>query len=158
MLRSEGVGRDEGIETLTESLKSLADHAAKRGVTVCVETHDDWCNPEHLAEVMRRVQQPAIAVNWDIMHPVRAGHATMGEAFEALRPWIQHLHVHDGTMGEFKLTPVGEGAIDHREAIELLLRSGYDGYLSGEWIGWEPWEVHLPRELATLRRYEQEVG
>ena len=28
---------------------------------------------------------------------------------------------------------------------------------SGEWIGWEPYEVHLPRELAMLKKYESEL-
>ena len=39
-----------------------------------------------------------------------------------------------------------------------MLSISYDGYISGEWINWEdPYEVHLPRELATLKRYESEV-
>jgi hypothetical protein len=40
--------------------------------------------------------------------------------------------------------------------VQLLRAAGYDGYLSGEWIDWEPCEVHLPRELATMRVYENE--
>ena len=32
------------------------------------------------------------------------------------------------------------------------------GYLSGEWIGWEPYAVHLPRELAAMRAYERELA
>ena len=36
--------------------------------------------------------------------------------------------------------------------------SDYQGYLSGEWIGWEPYDVHLPRELATMKGYERELA
>ena len=149
----EGVSREEAIDLVADSLRSVADHAQQRGVTVCMETHDDWCNPAHVAEVMRRVDHPAIAVNWDVMHPVRVARWTVDRAFEALKPWIRHLHVHDGV--ERELRPIGEGVIDHRRAIELLRAISYDGYLSGEWINWEPYETHLPRELATLRRYER---
>jgi hypothetical protein len=40
----------------------------------------------------------------------------------------------------------------------LLLTINYEGYISGEWIGWsDPYEVHLPRELATLKQYEKEA-
>jgi sugar phosphate isomerase/epimerase len=53
--------------------------------------------------------------------------------------------------------PIGQGAYDHRRVLELLQAEGYDGYLSGEWINWEPYEVHLPRELATLKQYEAEI-
>jgi len=154
----EGVGRGKAIEVLSESLGAVADCADERGGIVCMETHDEWCAPKHVAEVMKRVDHPAIGVNWDIMHPIRRGSATMDGAFETLEPWIRHLHVHDGSRDTGKLVPIGEGFIDHRRAIELLLTLPYDGYLSGEWISWEdPYEVHLPREVATLRQYEREL-
>jgi sugar phosphate isomerase/epimerase len=145
---------------MVEAFASVADHAARRSVTVCMETHDSWCDPKHVAEVMRRVNRPAIAVNWDIMHPVRAGNATIEESFQTLRPWIRHLHVHDGesTADGLKLVPIGTGVVDHRRAIELLASVGYDGFISGEWIGWEPYETHLPRELATMKRFERELA
>lgn len=153
----EGVSREQAAESLVASLTSVAGHAKQRGVIVCLETHDHWCDPADVAAVMKRVNQDAIAVNWDIMHPVRHGH-TMDEAFDALRPWIRHVHFHDGVIveGKPRLMPVGQGEIDHRRAVELLEAVHYDGYLSGEWINWEPWEVHLPRELAAIRGYERE--
>ncbi len=154
----EGISREKAIEVAAESLRSVANHADERGVIVCMETHDDWCNPEHVAEVMKRVDHPAIAVNWDVMHPVRVALATMDQAFATLKPWIRHLHVHDGSLKGDELLPIGQGDFDHRRAIELLLSISYDGCISGEWIDWkDPYEVHLPRELATLKHYEQEA-
>jgi sugar phosphate isomerase/epimerase len=153
-----GLSRPQAIDLLAESLRSVADHAAQRRVTVCLETHDDWCDPAHMAEVMARVDHPAIAVNWDIMHPVRQASSTMDKAFQALRPWIRHCHFHDGVETDkgLQLCPIGQGIIDHKRAVELLEADGYDGFLSGEWIGWEPCEVHLPRELATMKSYGQQ--
>jgi len=154
----EGVTREQAIDLLVDSLGKVADHAGERGVTLCFETHDDWCTPSHVAAVLARVGHPAIAANWDIMHPVRRCNATIDEAFETLKPWIRHLHLHDGAK-DGGLLPIGEGIIDHRRTIELLMTmEGFAGYLSGEWINWEPFEVHLPRELATLRRYERELA
>lgn len=151
----EGLSREEAVELVAKSLRGIADHAGERGVIVCMETHDAWCDPNNVAEVMKRVNHPAIGVNWDIMHPVRTGHATIDESFEALRPWIKHVHIHDASRETGKLVPIGQGFIDHRRAIELLPTISYDGYMSGEWINWEdPYEVHLPRELATLKGYE----
>ncbi len=149
--------RDAAVEQVAASLSGLTRHAAERGVTVCMETHDAWCDPNHVASVMRRVDHPAVAVNWDIMHPIRRGNATMDSAFEALKPWVRHLHVHDGrdTDGKLEMVPIGQGVIDHRRAIELLVAAGFGGFLSGEWINWsDPWEVHLPRELQLMKQYE----
>jgi len=155
----EDVSREDAIVLAANSLRSIAERAHDRGVIVCMETHDAWCDPGHVAEVMRRVDHPSIGVNWDIMHPVRAGHATIAESFDALRPWVRHVHFHDGVDkdGELRMVPVGLGKIDHRTAVRLLKDARYDGYLSGEWINWEPWEIHLPRELATMKAYENEV-
>lgn len=152
-----GISRERAIEIVAESLASIAGHARKRGVTVCVETHDDWCDPEHVASVLQKVNHPSIAANWDIMHPVRACGVTVARSFEILKPWVRHLHVHDGATenGEFVFKPIGYGLIDHRSALKLLKTISYSGFISGEWIGWEPYERHLRRELATLKGYER---
>ena len=156
----EGVSRQEAIDLVSSSLRAVANHAGQRGVTVCMETHDDWCNPDHVVQVMRLVDHPAIAVNWDVMHPVRVAKWTVDQAFQVLKPWIKHLHVHDGAEAEdrVELKPMGEGDIDTRRAMELLQSISYEGYLSGEWIGWEPYQIHLPREIATMRRYQKEIS
>lgn len=154
----EGVTRERAIDLLAGSLSDVANHARDRGVTVCIETHDHWCDPAHVAAVLSRVDHPAIAANWDIMHPVRTAKVSMDDAFEALKPWIRHLHIHDGTTADGKLAPIGTGDIDHRRALELLKTIDYDGFISGEWIKWEPYEVHLPRELAAMSRYEKELA
>ena len=148
--------REDAIRIVGDALRAVADHAKGRGVTVCMETHDSWCLPEDVAAVMQRVNHPAIAVNWDIMHPVRVCKVSIDHAFETLKPWIRHLHIHDGMPGSTQLAPIGKGCIDHQRAIDLLLSSSYEGYLSGEWINWsDPYETHLPRELATLKSYER---
>lgn len=153
----EAVGRKQAIDLLVRSLSSVADHAEDREVTLCLETHDDWCHPEHIVSVLQQVDHVAVAANWDIMHPVRVARVAMDDAFEALNPWIRHVHFHDGRTqaGKLVFLPAGQGEIDHRRAVKLLRGSDYTGFLSGEWIGWEPYDVHLPREIATLREYEQ---
>jgi sugar phosphate isomerase/epimerase len=154
------LSREAAIDQVTNALRSVAAHAAERNVTICLETHDDWCDPAHVAEVMRRTDHPAIAVNWDIMHPIRRTGGTMDDAFETLQPWIRHVHIHDGSADPNNLTllPIGQGDINHRRALELLIADNYDGYISGEWIGWEPYKIHLPRELAAMKAYEAEIA
>jgi sugar phosphate isomerase/epimerase len=151
--------REKAIEQVAKCLTAVAEHATRRGVVVCLETHDDWCDPVHVAAVLARVNHPAIACNWDVMHPVRMGFASVEQSFDLLRRWIRHTHLHDGTGGaQLKMVPIGTGDIDHKTFLKLLKRAGYTGFLSGEWINWEPYETHLPRELATLKRLERENG
>lgn len=155
----EGTTREAAIKQVAAALKSLTDHAAERKVVLCMEAHDDWCDPNHLKAVMEQVNHPAIAVNWDIMHPVRAAKVSMTDAFEILRPWIKHVHFHDGVTepdNSATLTPIGWGDIDHRTAVQLLKDDNYTDFLSGEWINWEDFEIHLPREINTMRCYENE--
>lgn len=156
----EGLSRDDAIATLVESFRAVADHAAERGVTLCFETHDDWCDPAHVAAVLKEVDHPAIAANWDIMHPVRTGKATMEQAFDALKPWIRHLHVHDGVTedGKLRMVTIGQGVVDHAKALGLLATIDYEGVISGEWINWSPYEEHLPRELGLLRAIEAKIA
>lgn len=156
----EGLGREQGVELVADSLKQVADHAGERGVYVCMETHDDWCNPADVAAVMQRVEHPHIRVNWDFMHPTRTGHGSVSASFETLKPWIRHVHFHDGRQVEGKLSmvPIGEGDIDHKTALARIREIDYPGVFSGEWIAWQPYDEHLPRELATMKRYETELG
>jgi len=152
-----GLEREAAVELVASCLSRVADQAGERGLILCIETHDDWCNPADVAAVIGRVNHSAVAVNWDIMHPVRQGFATIEESYRTLKPWVRHLHAHDGLFdGGLKLVAIGQGGVDHRKAVKLLQADGYDGYLSGEWINWEdPYDVHLPRELAALRGYER---
>lgn len=153
-----GLDRTDAVALLVAALGSLAGQAAARGVTVCLETHDDWCDPRDVAAVLTGVNHPNIAANWDIMHPVRMKYCSMDEAFVILHPWIHHVHLHDGISNPLTFLPIGTGEFDHRTAIRRLLEIGYSGFLSGEWIDWEAYDLHLPRELATLREYEMSEG
>jgi sugar phosphate isomerase/epimerase len=149
--------RAQAIELVADSLNAVAGDAQQHGVTICLETHDDWTDPAHVAEVLRRVASPAVAVNWDYQHTTRIAGTTVDQAFATLQPWIKHVHFHDGVNRADKLIflPVGAGDYDNRRVIELLLGAGYAGYLSGEWIDWEPYDLHLPRELAAMQALEQ---
>lgn len=160
----EPADRDAAFESVISSLKAVADHAAERGVVVCLETHDSWCTPGDVVTVMQEVNHPAIAVNWDAMHTNRLGNATMAEAFETLRPWIRHVHVHDGAMRDGKLVvlPMGTGEYDHVDVLRLLKSIDYNGFLSGEWIGAimedDFFANHLEPEIKALRQMEASLS
>jgi sugar phosphate isomerase/epimerase len=155
---AKGIARPKAIDNLVARLTEVSDGIRGLPVVICLETHDDWCDPAHVAEVIRRVNRPEIAVNWDFMHPVNMAKKSVAESFSTLKDWIRHVHFHDGNIaadGNRTLAAMGTGMIDHFSAVQLLKKASYGGYLSGEWIQWEPYETHLPRELAAMKRYEQ---
>ena len=157
----DGISREAAIDSVADALSRLAERAGDRGVVVCMETHDDWCNPADVAAVMARVDHPAIGVNWDAAHPVNKEGWTLVDSYSTLRRWIRHAHVHDLLIASeegLDYTAFGTGDIDHKQVLALLRSAGYDGFLSGEWINWEPPDVHLPREIATLRGYERAIS
>jgi sugar phosphate isomerase/epimerase len=146
----DGLSRDQASEVMAASAAELTAYAGDAGVAVCMETHDDWCNPVDMGAV---AQKSGASVNWDIMHTVLSARYAAEKAFELLKPYIRHVHVHDGYREDKKLifTAIGTGSVDHGAPIRLLKKNGYDGFVSGEWIDWESWEIHLPRELASLK-------
>jgi len=148
--------RAKSFDLIVEALTLLSGDAASEKINICLETHDSWCDPQTVANIMKQVNRPFIAVNWDIMHPVLQKFATIEKSFEILKPWIKHVHVHDGviTNNSIEFKAIGEGIVDHEAAIKLLKSADYCGYISGEWIGWEPYEICLPRELAKLKIFE----
>jgi sugar phosphate isomerase/epimerase len=154
-----GVSRERAADSVARSLTALATVAEARAVDVALETHDDWCDPRTVAGVLRQVNHPRIGANWDYQHSTRVAKSSVADAFAVLRPFVKHVHFHDGTMSADKLEflPVGKGAYDHAGVLRLLHSMGYSGFLSGEWINWEPAEVHLPRELAAMKAMEARI-
>jgi len=153
----EGMDFADAKKHVSDSLAAVADFAKDHDVHVCLETHDAYCRAADAAEVVARVGHPHIAINWDMMHCIRAGE-TMPEAFSHVRDYVRHTHIHDGTWpaanpADITITLMGEGMVSHDEAVKLLAAIDYQGALSGEWIAaFEPEEI-LPHDAARLREY-----
>ena len=125
------------VERTVEAYKRVIDHAAERGVTLLMETHDFWSVSAQVREVVERVDHPNLRVLWDIQHPQRYFERP-DETFGTIGHLTAHLHAHDGVYEslEERLQPrvVGEGIIDHATPLRLLHEAGFDGYFSIEHI------------------------
>ncbi|MET0262589.1 MAG: sugar phosphate isomerase/epimerase family protein [Rariglobus sp.] len=150
-----GIDRDTAIVNVSNALRSLVPQARARGVILCMETHDAWTDPDHVAAVLERISDPHIRAVWDVMHPLRASGWTIRSAFDRLRPWIEHVHIHDGTFEKSKLefAPIGRGLYDIPAVFACLAEMHYPGYLSGEWINCDD-TIDLATELAAMKALE----
>ncbi len=154
----EGMTFDDAKKVVAGALHECGEHAADRGVYLCLETHDAYSLSSDAAETVRMADHPNVCINWDIMHPYRHGES-IETAFSNVREFVRHCHVHDGTRPEengpagWELALMGEGDIPHDEAIRLLATIDYKGSLSGEWIRALEAEVVLPHDAQVLREY-----
>lgn len=133
-----GTGELKGIINRTaDAYRRVVDHAQERGVTVLMETHDEWCNSAQVRAVVETVDHPNLGILWDMMHTQRMGERP-GETMQVIGDRVKHLHAHDGRYinGGTKLETVGlgEGELDHATPVKLMNDAGFDGYFSVEVI------------------------
>jgi sugar phosphate isomerase/epimerase len=132
--------RDRELEAVVEyaaqGYRPLLAQAGDRGVTLLLETHDDWSAAAPVRAVVERVDHPRLRVLWDLMHPQRMLEKP-AETFLAIGSYTAYLHGHDGVYdpsGRMQIAPLGQGVIDHAGPLRLLSEAGFDGYFSVEVI------------------------
>ena len=117
----EGMSFEDAKRQVSAALHECGEHARRRGVYLCLETHDAYCHSVDAVEVVRNADCPNVAINWDVMHPYRVGE-TIETAFNNVKDYVRHCHVHDavrpadGGAAGWKLALMGEGDIPHDEA------------------------------------------
>jgi len=123
------------VDYVVEGYMEVLPQAEERGVTVLMETHDDWSCSAPVRTVVEQAGHPNLKVLWDIMHPQRMLEKPE-ETFQVIGPYTHHLHAHDGSYveGKMQVEPLGEGVIDHAVPLELLSEVGFAGYFSVEVI------------------------
>ena len=141
---------------MADGFRELIPAAIAAGVTLLLETHDDWSSSAPVRAVVERVDHPNVAVLWDLQHPQRMME-TPEQTFAALGHRAKHLHAHDASYDPrdrrlLSDASIGEGAIDHATPLRLLRESAFDGYLSVEVIHQEE-DAHDAE--AVLAQYSE---
>ena len=128
------------IDTLSEA----ALIAAGSGVTLCLETHDNFRAGRMVGHVVDAVNRPEVQVLWDITHAVMVGEKVPDTAKYIKLDRVKHCHVRDlfltraenGVLTAEQCLDFGKGdaAAYVGEAAKMLSQSGYTGYFSLEVI------------------------
>ncbi len=131
----EGVELDAALDCAGDNLRDAASAAAEAGVELWLETHDTVSKAVLTARILRRADHPAVACNYDVMHPYRLGEP-LDETFAALDGRVRHSHFHDSlaTPGAPEITRFGEGELPLVDILRWLKSQGFTGHLSGEWF------------------------
>lgn len=157
--RPEGVDRAAGNANVAAGLAALAPDAERLGVTVMLETHDDFCRSADAAAIVALVPSPAVGIHWDIQNTVKLGEP-IEETWARIGDRVVHVHVKDARRApdEWERVLLGEGDVPVRAAVELLHARGYAGALVVEIEKkWHPEypspEEAIPRYAEVLRAY-----
>jgi sugar phosphate isomerase/epimerase len=144
---------DKAIEVAVTTLRQLADIAGD-GVTLAVETHDEWIHSAMLGEVMQRVAVRNVGVLWDLHHPYRLAGETPRQTYDNIGRFVIATHVKDSLAtpgGKYEYRLGGQGDVPLAEMVALLKRGGYDGYLTLEWE--KKWHAELAEPDVALPQY-----
>jgi sugar phosphate isomerase/epimerase len=159
-----GVPAEQVFDYVAEHIGRVARRAESLGVRLLLETHDGFSPAAHVEAILKRVPSPAFAALWDVHHPFRMGE-TPEQVDAVLGHRVAHVHVKDCVRAapgedkwEYVLLGEGELAPHVRQAMALLARRGFAGYVSVDWEKqWHPEiaepEVALPHYARVLRTY-----
>lgn len=149
---------DSELETVAETaaatLRRLAHVAGDRGITVAVETHDDWVASANLKMILEKADLPAIGALWDIHHPFRMGGESPQATWDTIGRWVRYTHVKDSYVGDDGATHLclqGEGDVPVADVVRVLRQGGYDGWLTLEWE--KKWHPEIPEAEVAFPRY-----
>lgn len=168
----EGVSYEDALQMVVESVSSVARYAHSAGITTVLEPHEDIVNSaEMLRYVAEQVNSSALGVNADLctfllvgLDPVRECAAVadlcrlvhLGDIRRVRKGY--HGYPYRSATGEmYAGTAVGDGEIDIRACIEALVRGGFHGPFSLEYLGMEKALTGVQKSLDNVRKILQEV-
>ena len=135
------VSDEEANSRVVAALQQAAIAAEREGVTVALETHDDFCSARRLAAVLAKVPSPGAGALWDSHHPYRMGESAE-EVVALLGARVVHVHVKDARRvgpdgSDWQLVLLGEGEVPVRSSSRRCggLATGASSRSSGKRSG-----------------------
>ena len=115
--------------------------ATSEGITLVLE-NEHACfigTGAEASRIAKAVNSPNFQLVWDPGNAFAAGERPYPDGYEAVKPWLAHIHIKDARMVDTpdqgvrpKWCVVGEGELDYPSQFAALRRDGYSGYVSLE--------------------------
>jgi sugar phosphate isomerase/epimerase len=123
--RDEVLGRMDALAKEAEDARVVLVHENEKDIYGDI--------PSRCLDILTQVDSPALRAAWDAANFVQCGvDHPYEEGYEALRPYVEYVHVKDALAGSGTVVPAGEGDGEIRETISALHVSGFDGFFSLE--------------------------
>ena len=157
--RFPGLTRQDGVARTVDGIRRSLDHAAARGVILCLENHykdGTWRYPEFaqpedvFLEILSQIESPFLGVQYDPSNATVGGYdpiaflervknrvVTVHASDRFLPPGtsVDALSTQDGSAGYASVLKHGEtgtGMNDYDAIFRILAASGFDGWISVE--------------------------
>ncbi len=145
-------------ENYVDSLRSVVRMAVANGITLAIEghTHVMVSGTDAMLRLFDRLESPAAMVNLDTSwHFIQREYLPM--SIHKLRGKIAHVHCRDADGLLFYGLPPGQGIIDWHGVVRALMDTGYDGFLSFEFSGYDDHLRIASEAKAFMERVLREV-
>ncbi len=121
--------RDEVLRRLRE----MSARARAAGVILLHENEKDIYGDSiaRCVDLLQSCSVPQFRAAFDPANFIQCGQTPYPDAYDALRPWLQYVHVKDARP-DGSVVPAGEGVAHWPELLQRLRADGYDGFLSLE--------------------------
>lgn len=150
---AEGKSREAALAQAAEYLAPCARKARDVGVSLGIETHDDWCDAANI-KALQKLVGGGLACVWDFANAVEATGQSAADQFRNLKGTILYCHVKDSVKeadGKSRYVPVGTGRMPVREVVEILRKEKLDLFLSFEHE--KKWHPELPEPEVAFPAY-----
>lgn len=131
------------VDLVIENLKKLANYALSKNVTVLIETNGAFADSMAMALLLEKVDSAGLGVLWDIHHTYRYFSESITDTYGRLGKYIKHVHIKDSKVEDGKTVykMMGYGDVPICEAMNVLERNGFNGFISLEWV--KRWNLEL---------------
>ncbi|MBQ5841495.1 MAG: sugar phosphate isomerase/epimerase [Clostridia bacterium] len=169
------IGFDQVLPRLAEGCRRVTEYAASRGIVTTVENHGFFCQDSRRVEkLVCAVGHPNFGLLGDMGNFLCADEAP-AVAYGRIAPYVKYAHAKDFLVKDgqganpgdgffcsrggcyLRGTVIGHGVVPVKQCLSILKKSGYDGYVSVEFEGWEETEQAIRAGLENLRRYLAEL-
>jgi sugar phosphate isomerase/epimerase len=124
------------FDFVAENLSKLSEYAHQRKIKLLIETNGIFSDSGLMLSLVNKLGSERIGVLWDIHHPYRFMNEPVEKAYNTLKEYIKFVHIKDSIIenGKIKYKMMGCGDVPVKEAILLLKRNSYEGFISLEWV------------------------
>lgn len=128
--------RGENIWQAKELYTKLCDYAGKKNVCVLIETSGALANSLAMRDFMQGIDPKSGGVLWDLHHPYRYYGESPEQTYGNIGEWVKYIHVKDSVLNENEIAyrMMGYGDLPIFDAVKLLYKNGYSGYITLEWV------------------------
>jgi sugar phosphate isomerase/epimerase len=142
-LPEDDAGREQVLGWVTEALRELGTYAQPKGVTVSIEAHGSFTDPDYAVRVVKGAGLPNVGIVFNSQWRIGAekgwalpkGASSIAPLYDLIGPHITSIHTHQMEQPEVWRF--------YQELFGLLSRDNYRGYVSNEcaYTGTDPDKV-----------------